>query len=212
MIQIRALQHYLYCPHRWGMLHIEGLWNENSSTVKSELGHVNVHSDKLSHVNRNKVCCTDVTVYSETLGIYGKVDMLEFVRSESGAYIDGLGGRYFANVIEYKPTAPKNTHQGGVEADHLQLYAQCRCVGELFKCEVAPYILYIDAHRRVKVEFSDVDFQNLVKAIGEIDAYMRDGIVPKAEYGTKCSGCSMIDTCMPRLKSSGVKKKILEID
>lgn len=28
-ISIRSLQHFLYCPHRWGLLEIGKVWAEN---------------------------------------------------------------------------------------------------------------------------------------------------------------------------------------
>ncbi|MCD8206860.1 MAG: CRISPR-associated protein Cas4 [Bacteroidales bacterium] len=211
MIQIRALQHYLYCPHRWGLLYLEGLWQDNSSTVKSGLGHNNVHLDKTSHVNPDKICCTDVSIYSTELGIYGKTDMLEFVRDDAGTYIDELDGKFAVNVIEYKPTAPKNPNKESVRSDCLQLYAQCCCLKELFGCDVTPYIFYIDTHRRVKAEFTEEDRQILLKVISDIEDCEQNAVIPKSEYGEKCNGCSMAETCMPKLSSKSVKNKILDI-
>lgn len=42
MIPIRALQHYSYCPHRWGVLYMDGAWSENACTVKANVLHQRV--------------------------------------------------------------------------------------------------------------------------------------------------------------------------
>ena len=43
-IALRDLQHFLYCPHRWGLMHIDCAWAENYYVVKANLsaalGHV----------------------------------------------------------------------------------------------------------------------------------------------------------------------------
>ena len=33
MINIRTIQHYMYCPRRFGLLEIENAWAENVSVV-----------------------------------------------------------------------------------------------------------------------------------------------------------------------------------
>ena len=29
-IAIRSIQHYMYCPHRWGLMEIDRAWAENA--------------------------------------------------------------------------------------------------------------------------------------------------------------------------------------
>ena len=42
-ITIRSIQHYLYCPHRWGLLEIDKAWEENIFVTKANLMHKRVH-------------------------------------------------------------------------------------------------------------------------------------------------------------------------
>ena len=44
MINIRTIQHYMYCPRRFGLLEIENAWAENVSVVLANIMHENVHS------------------------------------------------------------------------------------------------------------------------------------------------------------------------
>ena len=43
MINIRTIQHYMYCPIRLGLLEIEIVWAENVSVVLANIMHENVH-------------------------------------------------------------------------------------------------------------------------------------------------------------------------
>ena len=36
-IAIRSIQHYMYCPHRWGLLEIDKAWAENFFVTKGAL-------------------------------------------------------------------------------------------------------------------------------------------------------------------------------
>ena len=39
MIPISALQHYLYCPRQWALIHIEQMWTESADTAQGRLLH-----------------------------------------------------------------------------------------------------------------------------------------------------------------------------
>ena len=41
-IALRDIQHYLYCPHRWGLMKIDCAWAENYYVVKANLLHAGV--------------------------------------------------------------------------------------------------------------------------------------------------------------------------
>lgn len=44
-ISIRSIQHFLYCPHRWGLIEIDRSWVENYYVTKSDLMHKRVHDN-----------------------------------------------------------------------------------------------------------------------------------------------------------------------
>ena len=65
-ITIRSIQHYLYCPHRWGLLEIDKAWAENIFVTKANLMHGRVHDpDKQYHL-KNKKVFTSVPVYNDS--------------------------------------------------------------------------------------------------------------------------------------------------
>lgn len=45
-IPIRSIQHYMYCPHRWGLIEIGDVWAENAFVTKANLIHERVHDEK----------------------------------------------------------------------------------------------------------------------------------------------------------------------
>lgn len=53
-IAIRSIQHYLYCPHRWGLLEIDKAWAENIFVTKANLMHKRVHDPKKNYISRGK--------------------------------------------------------------------------------------------------------------------------------------------------------------
>lgn len=72
MIPIRAIQHYAYCPHRWGLLYQEGMWAENAFTVQGDLLHERVHREKLLAKSGAGLSFGGMSLYSGAHGIYGK--------------------------------------------------------------------------------------------------------------------------------------------
>ena len=198
MIPIRALQHYLYCPHRWGMLYMNDAWSDNAFTVKADIMHQRVDGGGLLDSGKGIKKFGDITVYDEQLGIYGKADCLEL--SESG-------GATHVKIVEYKPTMPGN---GPALSDRLQVYAQYRCVKRLFDGEISAYIYYSDVRRRVKIDFDSEDEELLLSTVGKIKEAIREEKIPLPVKSDKCNGCSLEDACMPRIRGRNVKAMILE--
>ena len=207
MIPIRSLQHFLYCPHRWGMLYRDGLWQDNAFTVIANLAHERVHSgDKLIQ-SKNKIALSDVTVFSKQMGIYGKVDCFELIPDENGIEMPTYSGKFRISVVEYKPTAPKRDIS---EADRLQLYAQYYCVSELFSFTPDAYIYYADTRQRVKISFNEGDERLSHEILENLKCRQQDMSMPNPVYSEKCNGCSMWDRCMPKQISKSVYASIRE--
>ncbi|MDO4978285.1 MAG: CRISPR-associated protein Cas4 [Eubacteriales bacterium] len=186
---IRSLQHYLYCPHRWGLMEIDQAWKENYFVVKANLLHERVH-DPGKYSAHNVKVFTDVSIWSDEYDIYGRLDCLEY---KSGNY----------TIVEYKPTKPKN----GLfrKDDLLQIYAQKKCVDVIFKTNCGTEIYYADEKRRHKIIFEEQeeDYELLLKSVlEEMHEWIDSGKIPPKRQNQKCGGCSMKDICMP-----GVFKK-----
>lgn len=203
-IQLRAIQHYLYCPHRWGLMEIDMAWAENYYVVKANLMHERVHDPKRSYISRGKKILTSIRVFNDhpAYGIYGVTDCIELSPAADGIIL-GDGERYHLNIVEYKPTMPKGKLFR--EEDAMQVFAQKICVDSVFGCDCTGSIYYSDEKKRIKVplneNFSELD-SKLRLILQEMRYYILRGEIPKRVKGQYCGGCSMKDICMPIRKKS----------
>lgn len=202
-ISIRSVQHYLYCPHRWGLLEIDCAWAENMFVTKANLLHSRVHDPKSAYSSPVKKCYTSVSVYNDNseYNLYGVTDCIE------------VNGNKNSNlcIVEYKPTKPKNKDYNF--DDLMQVFAQKICVDYVFNCDCEGILYYADVKKRIKLplreNFSEYDGV-LKKTLAEMRELLRIGKIPAIEKSSNCNGCSMKDICIPNLKSPASIKKCIE--
>lgn len=79
-ITIRSIQHYMYCPHRWGLLEIDCAWAENVFVTKANFMHERVHNPDKNYSSRGKKVFTAVLPYvqSNLLAKYVRGDIEEY--------------------------------------------------------------------------------------------------------------------------------------
>ena len=123
-INIRTIQHYMYCPRRWGLLEINDDWAENAFVVKANIMHERVHDGSHNFTDKNMVVRSSVTLYNDLseYDLYGVADCIEFIKDKDGVGIKGLPDKYFVKIIEYKPKPPKDGDYH--ETDAIQMFAQ----------------------------------------------------------------------------------------
>jgi CRISPR-associated exonuclease Cas4 len=180
-IPISALQHWLYCPRQYALIHLEQVWAENRFTAEGRVLHENAHEGADETKGRVRIT-RGMAVASPTLGMSGQCDVVEF-------HADGK-----VLAVEYKRGKPK-AHR----ADEVQLCAQAMCLEEMLDCVISNGALfYGEKRRRTDVQFDD-DLRNLVKTtLEEVRACFISGKTPLAEYNARrCDACSLIDECQP---------------
>lgn len=202
-IPIRSIQHYMYCPHRWGLLEIDKAWSENAFVTKANLMHDRVHNPDRNYISKGKKVYTSVPVYNdlEEYNLYGVTDCLEMTKDKNGISIDGSKDRYSIRIVEYKPTKPKNKEYH--EEDLMQVFAQKICVDYVFGGDCEGVLYYADVKKRIYLPLKE-NFGVYDNQLKELLAKMRydfeQGLIPPIRKGQKCSGCSMKDLCMPTIK------------
>lgn len=204
-IAIRSIQHYMYCPHRWGLLEIDKAWAENVFVTKANLMHDRVHDPERNYISKGKRVYTSVPVYNdlEEYNLYGVTDCLEITKDKNGISISGSEEKYNICIVEYKPTKPKNKEYH--EEDLIQVFAQKICVDYVFGCDCDAILYYADVKKRVMLplkenyEMYDCRLKELLE---EMRIDFEQGVIPPIRKGQKCSGCSMKDLCMPSIKKS----------
>jgi len=212
-INIRSLQHYLYCPHRWGLIEIGDCWAENYFVVKANLQHNRVHSKDKSYTSRGKKVLTAVTVWNDEpqYNLYGVTDCLELTEDTDGTEYQNKKYRFC--IVEYKPTKPKDSDFHFDDA--LQVYAQKKCVDYVFGCDCDAVVYYADVKKRITLPFNEkqIEFEEtLLNTVDSIRKCIENGIIPPRSDTQNCSGCSFKDMCMPEIKRiNSVQSTIIKI-
>lgn len=202
-ISIREIQHYLYCPHRWGLLTIDRAWAENVYVTKANLMHSRVHDPDKHYTINGKKIFTSVTVFNDLpqYNLYGVVDCLELSEDPLGITLKELPGKYKVCIVEYKPTKPrgKNYH----EEDMMQVFTQKICVDYVFGCDCDAILYYADVKERIRLplkENYELYDQKLKTVLMEMRERFKRGSIPSIVPEQKCNGCSLKDICMPSKK------------
>lgn len=189
-ISIRSIQHFLYCPHRWGLIEIDRAWEENFFVTKANQVHNRVHDSKQRYTSKNRKIYTSVPVYNDLAeyNLYGVTDCIE-----------KIGDDYC--IVEYKPTKPKERTYN--LDDLMQVFAQKLCVDYVFSCDCTAEIYYADVKRRFPLPLREnyLEYDKLLKeTLNKMREYLIKGEIPEIQKNQKCNGCSMKDLCMPQLK------------
>ena len=214
-INIRDIQHYMYCPRRFALLNVNDDWAENAFVVKANLIHEKVHSGERDFETRSKIVRSNISVYNDDpkYDIFGVVDCIEFVRDKSGVRIPDLDGLFRVEIIEYKPTKPKIGEFN--QTDAIQVYAQKICVDSIFNCSSNCFLYYSDVRRRVKLPFEQEKGKYdkmLCEQVADMRRILRNNTIPKRAKGQKCSGCSISDVCFAKEKKYDVKNIIMTMN
>ena len=135
-ITIRSIQHYMYCPHRWGLIEINKSWGENIFVTKANLLHDRVHDPEKSYTGRGKKVYTSVPVYNddEQYNLYGVTDCIELKKDKTGITIKDDNQRYKLTIVEYKPT--KTSVYKGYKQDKIEMRGD--------RAEMSDFPLYLN--------------------------------------------------------------------
>ena len=213
-INIRDIQHYMYCPRRFALLSLNRDWSENAFVVKANILHEHVHDGSHEYSDKNKIVRSAVTLYNDLpeYEIFGVTDCIEFYRKKDGITVAGHEGTFGVRLVEYKPKAPKGTEYN--ETDAIQVFAQKLCADFVWGCDSEAYIYYTDTRKRVKLPF-DTEYDRYDAEIKELLAGMRkllaEEIIPERKRGQKCSGCSIADLCFPKTPEYNVRDMIMSM-
>lgn len=183
---ISALQHYLFCPRRCALVHIEQQWQENRFTAEGRILHERVHGGGRESRRTLRVEF-DVPIRSLRLGVIGRADIVEFHRQESGLWQP--------LPVEYKRGRPKKD-----DTDRVQLCAQALCLEEMLDCVVPEGALYYgEKKRRTAVVFDAGLREKTVHTTAALHSLLAEGKTPPPQYAERCESCSFLPLCLPKV-------------
>lgn len=209
-LQISGLQHFSFCRRQWALIHIEEQWAENERTVDGHLFHERAHDSSFREKRGDTLIVRGISCSSETLGVSGQCDVLEFHKDPEGVPLRGCEGKWVPYPVEYKKGAEKEN-----DADRLQLCCQAMCLEEMLCVDIPEGALYYgETKRRERVVFSKELREKVKSLLQEMRQYYMQGYTPKVKPSKSCNACSVKELCLPRLlkvqKASAYVKQTLE--
>jgi hypothetical protein len=66
MLMLSGIQHYMFCPRQWALIHIEQQWDENRLTAEGQLLHQNVDNPAYRQKNGDNNIPEAALFYHET--------------------------------------------------------------------------------------------------------------------------------------------------
>jgi len=180
-IPLSGLNHWIYCPRRCGLIHLEGEFTDNVHTMRGNVEHERV--DQAVHTNSRDGARVEyaLPVWSDRIGLVGKCDVVEF-------WPDGT-----VFPVEYKHGARKRWMN-----DDIQLAAQALCLGEMLGKPVERGAIYHASSRRRREVAITPELVTLVKeTTAAIRAMLASGVLPHPVNDRRCRECSLKDICQP---------------
>lgn len=211
MLMMSGIQHFMFCPRQWALIHIAQAWDENLYTVEGALLHERVDDPFYRNIMGDRRILRKMPLASKRLGLYGFADVVECTRSmECSKYtitLKGSEGYWIPIPIEYKRGKPKHS-----ECDRVQVVAQAMCMEEMYSIQVCHGSVYYAAiRRREDFEITNELRQLTLDLAGRMHDMMCSETIPPAEYSSaKCVKCSLIDICMPKSFGMGAVRKYLQ--
>lgn len=213
MLMLSGIQHYMYCPRQWALIHIEQQWGENRLTAEGQLLHENVDNPAYRQKNGDVITLRSVHIASYSLGLYGISDAVELLPSETP--VDAITHPRYSGYWKPYPIEYKRDHRKPDERDEVQLTAQVICLEEMYGIHIPEAALFYNEPRHREVVTIDEHLRQLTYELSEaMHKTFESGLSPKAEERRGCRSCSLIDICVPELtKKTSVSyylKKMLD--
>jgi CRISPR-associated exonuclease Cas4 len=158
IVLLSALSHYLYCPRRAGLIHLESVWEENVFTVKGRNAHERADTPTTRIENGIRIERA-LPLWSERYGLSGTADVVEF-------HPDGS-----VFPVEYKSGKRRESRNNDV-----QLCAQALCLEEMLGISVPSGAVYfLDTRRRRDVPLDAALRDETIATITTLREMLMDG-------------------------------------
>ncbi len=180
MLQLSGIQHYVFCPRQWALIHLEQLWSENALTTEGALLHGNVDNPYIRETNGTSVITLrGIRLASSILGLSGTADAIEiypFENAPEGKRDILKSGLFHVLPIEYKRGKPKIS-----DCDRIQVTAQSLILEEMLNVTIdRGAIFYWEIRHR---EYFDItpDLKDTTREIAsEMHRMTDENIIPPA--------------------------------
>ena len=198
MLMLSGIQHYMFCPRQWALIHIEQQWAENRLTTEGQLLHKNVDNPFYRQKNGDTITLRSLHIASKRLGLYGITDAVELIPSDSPE--DSITHNRYPGYWKPYPVEYKRGHSKPDERDEVQLAAQAMCLEEMYGINIPYGALYYDeVKHRETIAISDGLRRTTQQCAKQMHDIFKSGIMPKPVKASHCRNCSLKDICMPEM-------------
>lgn len=211
-LMLSGIQHFAFCPRQWALIHIEQQWKENVLTTEGNEVHRRVDDPFFDETRLDKRSVRAMPLGSESLGIRGISDMVEFRRqgepSAETVILPEREGHWTVTPVEYKRGKPK-------KADHdaLQLCAQAMCLEEMMGVSILVGELYYhEIRRREQIMLTSPLRERVAAIVSEMKHIYAAASTPKAVYKAHCRQCSIVSLCQPKWSRKGARSAAMYIE
>lgn len=193
-LMLSALQHWSYCPRQCALIHMEQAFDENVHTMRGNAAHERVDTPGYETFEGARIERA-LPVFSDTLGLVGKCDVVEF-RTDGTIY-----------PVEYKHGKKREKLH-----DDLQLAAQAVCLEEMTGKPVPKGAIYHHgSRRRREVEINAALRQQMLDTITDIRAMLVSNQLPPPVNDKRCKECSLIEICQPEALAEKSRQHTLAV-
>lgn len=198
MLMLSGIQHYMFCPRQWALIHLEQQWEENRLTAEGQILHNNVDDPSYRQKNGDVITLRSVHIASHTLGLYGITDAVDLVPSDTPD--NSIRHPQYQGYWKPFPIEYKRGHSKSDERDEVQLCAQVICLEEIYNIHIDHAALYYgETRHREIISITDTLRDLTYKCAHEMHQIFNEGKTPKAEKKSSCKNCSLLNLCMPEL-------------
>lgn len=198
MLMLSGIQHYMYCPRQWALIHIEQQWDDNRLTAEGELLHKNVDNPAYRQKNGDIITLRAVHIASRSLGLYGISDAVELIPSSTKE--NSITHPRYAGYWKPYPIEYKRGHSKPDERDRVQLTAQVICLEEMYGIHIPEAALFYHETRHRETVAIDNQLRQLTQDLSDaMHKTFATGTTPKAVEQKGCKNCSLLDICIPEL-------------
>ena len=204
-LALSGLQHLFFCERQWGLIALEGLWQDDERTAHGNVLHERAHDIALREQRGSTRIVRAQPLYSERLGLYGVADIIEYRKGERGVPLQGRAGLWMPVPIEYKRGKAKRDQR-----DEVQVCAQAMCMEEMFGIALdEAYLFYHQTRTREAVALSAQLRAQVEQLSKHMHALYQKGVTPPPRKDQKiCRLCSLKDLCMPKMPGSEVTRYV----
>lgn len=204
MLSLSGIQHYMFCPRQWALIHLEQQWIDNLLTTEGSMLHENVDNPSLRETNGSStITLRGVRVASSALGLNGIVDAVEIIPNEGAPLTKKalLRSKQFkALPVEYKHGRSKAN-----DCDRIQVVAQAMMLEDMLGVEIkCGAIFYWQPRHREYFDITPALRHQVEMIAAEMHHLFRLGCSPLPKKTRACRSCSLNDLCVPALANNNV--------